>query len=329
LKGKEADRQDTEGPRAFQIAGHSVKAGKRSRFEIPVARLQTDAEASLPVCVLHGAKPGPTIWTNAAVHGDELNGVEIIRQVLQFLDPKEMSGTLIAVPIVNVFGFLNQSRYLPDRRDLNRSFPGSARGSLASRLAHIFVTEIVERCSVGIDLHTGSDARTNLPQVRANLEDPVTRGLAEVFAAPVLLGASLRDGSLRKVAAKRGARVLLYEAGEPLRFWDQAIEVGVSGMLRVLQKLGMIDDAPAAGGPSTIASKSSWVRASRSGLYHSSRALGAIVQRGEPLGFITTPYDAKKSLVKSPCAGIVIGSVTNPLVFQGDALVHVAQTADA
>ncbi len=327
LKASPNDRASAASRPDFEIAGHSVEAGERARFEIPIARLQTDAEASLPVCVLHGVRPGPIVWANAAVHGDELNGVEIIRQVLQELDPKQMSGTLIAVPIVNVFGFLSQSRYLPDRRDLNRSFPGSARGSLASRLAHIFVTEIVERCSLGIDLHTGSDARTNLPQVRADLKDPVTHGLAEAFAAPVLMGASLRDGSLRKIAAKSGARVLLYEAGEPLRFWDQAIEAGVSGILRVLKKLEMIEDAPIATVSSTKAEKSSWVRASRSGLYHATRPLGATVERGETLGFITTPYGTRKSLVKSPCAGIVIGSVTNPLIFQGDALVHVAQTA--
>ncbi len=312
----------------FEIAGQSIEPGSRARFEIPIARLQTDSEASLPVCVLHGTKPGPTVWTSAAVHGDELNGVEIIRQVLQKLEPVEMAGTLIAVPIVNVFGFLSQSRYLPDRRDLNRCFPGSARGSLASRLAHIFVNDIVKRCTLGIDLHTGSDARTNLPQVRADLDDPLTRELSEAFAAPVLLGAGLRDGSLRKVARKSGARVLLYEAGESLRFWDYAIDAGVSGILRVLQKLEMIEDAPKADAPSTLALSSQWVRASRSGLYHSSQALGARVQRGDPLGFITTPYDALKTLVKSPCEGIVIGSVTNPLIFQGDALVHVAETGE-
>ncbi|QDV09635.1 Succinylglutamate desuccinylase / Aspartoacylase family protein [Planctomycetes bacterium Poly30] len=309
----------------FEMAGETIQAGKRLRFELPIARLQTDAVASLPVCVIHGVNPGPTIWTNAAIHGDELNGVEVIRRVLLALDAKEMSGTLIAVPIVNVFGFLNQSRYLPDRRDLNRSFPGSARGSLATRLAHIFVTEIVERCTLGIDLHTGSDARTNLPQVRADVADPLTLELAHAFAAPVTLAASLRDGSLRKVARRRGARVLLYEAGEPLRFGNDAIERGVSGILRVLQKLEMITEAPEPDRPTVIAHASRWVRALRSGLYHSQQELGASVERGQTLGFVTTPYDGKRTLVKSPCDGVVIGHVTNPLVFQGDALVHVAE----
>lgn len=305
------------------VAGHVCPAGSRARFEIPVARLQTGGDASLPVCVLHGARPGPTIWMNAAIHGDELNGVEIIRQVLAQLQPKALSGSLIAVPIVNVFGFLSQSRYLPDRRDLNRSFPGSPRGSLASRLAYMFVTEVVERCTIGLDFHTGSDARTNLPQIRADLGDPETRRLAEAFAAPVTLGAGLRDGSLRKVAHRSGAKVLLYEAGEPLRFGKDAIDTGLWGALRVMEALGMIEDAPQATVPTQYFEGSKWVRASRSGLFHLTAELGSSVAKGEPVGFLTLPDEAGRSHVKSPAAGVVIGHVTNPLVFQGDALVHV------
>ncbi len=305
------------------VAGHACAAGKRERFEIPVARLQTGGDASLPVCVLHGAKPGPTIWMNAAIHGDELNGVEIIRQVLAQLNPKSLAGSLIAVPVVNVFGFLAQSRYLPDRRDLNRSFPGGPRGSLASRLAHMFVTEVVERCTIGLDFHTGSDARTNLPQIRADLVDPETRRLSDAFAAPVTLGAGLRDGSLRKVAFRAGAKVLLYEAGEPLRFGKDAIDSGVQGALRVMHALGMVEDAPAATVPTRYFEGSKWVRASRSGLFHLTAELGSSVAKGEPIGFLTLPEEAGRTQVKSPTTGVVIGHVTNPLVFQGDALVHV------
>lgn len=310
------------------IAGEVCPPGTRRRLEIPVARLQTEAEAGLPVTVIHGALDGPRVWANAAIHGDELNGVEVIRRLLAELEPRRLRGTFIAVPIVNVFGFLAQSRYLPDRRDLNRSFPGSPRGSLAARLAHRFVTEIVARCSIGIDLHTGSDARTNLPQVRADLDDPETLRLAQAFAAPITMDARLRDGSLRKVAARRGARVLLYEGGEPLRFGEEAIECGVAGVLRVLESLGMIEGAPAAPRPTMVAHTSRWVRASRSGLFHGERALGDEVSQGERVGFLTTPYDARRTPVKSPVAGVVIGLATNPLVFQGDALVHVASPAE-
>ena len=324
-KSGSGSRAETTQRDPIVIADQVCKAGKRTRFEIPIARLQTDGDASLPVIVQHGAREGPVIWMNAAVHGDELNGVEIIRRVQLAVASKHLAGTLIAVPIVNVFGFLNQSRYLPDRRDLNRSFPGSSRGSLAARLAHIFVTEIVSRCSVGLDLHTGSDARNNLPQIRADLDDPETRALADAFAAPITLDATLRDGSLRKVARKAGARVLLYEAGEPLRFDAESIERGVAGCLRVLASLGMIDEAPPSGAPTRYSRKSRWVRASRSGLFHAQRRVGEEVAKGERLGMLTTPYDSKEITVKAPGEGVVIGLATNPLVFQGDALVHVAE----
>lgn len=307
------------------VGGTECRSGKHTWLQIPIAKLQTDTEAALPVQVLHGATDGPTVWMNAAVHGDELNGVEVIRRVLQDIDPRSLAGTIIGVPIVNVFGFLYQSRYLPDRRDLNRSFPGGPRGSLASRLAHIFVTEIVERCSVGIDLHTGSDARTNLPQIRADLKDPETRALAEAFAAPVTLDATLRDGSLRKVARKAGARVLLYEAGEPLRFDRDAIEAGVAGTTRVLASLGMV---PAPEGPAPKPTRfmegSKWVRSGRSGLFHIERHIGDSVAKGDALGFITSPYGKRRVSVRAPHDGVVIGHTTNPLVYQGDALSHVA-----
>ncbi|MFW6198438.1 MAG: M14 family metallopeptidase, partial [Acidobacteriota bacterium] len=163
----------------FEIGGERVAPGETRRLDLPVARLPTQQMLSLPVKVLHGSRPGPRLWLSAAIHGDEVNGVEIIRRVLDAVRPEELAGTVVAVPIVNVFGFVQQSRYLPDRRDLNRSFPGSRRGSLAARLARLFLTEVVERCSHGIDLHTGSLHRSNLPQVRGDLDDPETRRCAE------------------------------------------------------------------------------------------------------------------------------------------------------
>ena len=157
---------------SFEIGGVRVRAGRRQSVSLPITRLVTGADVELPVRVVHGRDEGPTVWVDAAIHGDEAVGVEVIRQVVAGLDPKALRGTLIAVPIVNVLGFSVGDRYLPDRRDLNRSFPGSPRGSLAGRIAHLFMTEVVDQCEVGIDLHTGSDRRTNLPQVRADLEDP-------------------------------------------------------------------------------------------------------------------------------------------------------------
>ena len=228
---------------SFGIGNVRIRAGTARALELPITRLVTGSDVSLPVRVIHGREDGPTIWVDAAIHGDEVVGVEVIRQVMADLDPRTFRGTLIAVPIVNVLGFMTGDRYLPDRRDLNRSFPGSARGSLAGRIAHLFMHEVVAKCEVGIDLHTGSDRRSNLPQVRADLDDDRTRALAEAFAAPVMLHARIRDGSLRHAARERGATVLLYEAGENLRFDDYAIDAGVAGVRRVLAALGMTDAA--------------------------------------------------------------------------------------
>ena len=185
---------------SFAIGNVRVRAGSTKEVELPITRLVTGGDVSLPVRVVHGREPGPTVWVNAAIHGDEVMGIEVIRQAVATLSPRTLRGTLVAVPVVNVLGFMTGDRYLPDRRDLNRSFPGSARGSLASRIAHLFMTEVVSKCDVGIDLHTASDRRTNLPQIRADLDDPRTRSLAEAFGAPVMLHARLRDGSLRQAA---------------------------------------------------------------------------------------------------------------------------------
>ncbi|HQF04436.1 MAG TPA: succinylglutamate desuccinylase/aspartoacylase family protein, partial [Phycicoccus sp.] len=252
---------------------------------LPITRLVTGADVSLPVHVIHGRDEGPTVWISAAIHGDEVVGVEVIRRVMAKVNAKTVRGTLLAVPIVNVIGFMNGDRYLPDRRDLNRSFPGSARGSLAGRVAHLFMTEVVDKCEVGIDLHTGSDRRSNLPQVRCDLDDPATRALAEAFGAPVIYHAKLRDGSLRYAARERGARVLLYEGGEAWRFDEWAIAAGVLGVLRVLAHLGMIDpleEEPPA--PSLVCRRSGWVRARRTGILQMEAHLGQIVSDHERLG---------------------------------------------
>ena len=222
------------------IADTPVSPGRRQRIEIPVAKLPTETWMSILVDVVHGSAPGPCLWLSAAIHGDELNGVEIIRRVLEQVTPDKLHGCLISVPIVNVFGFIEQERYLPDRRDLNRSFPGSSTGSLAARLANLFMTEVVSHCTYGIDLHTGSNHRANLPQIRGNLVDPETRRCAEAFAAPVMIHAETRDGSLRHAATAKGIHVLLYEAGEPMRFDADAIEIGTEGVMRVMAAFNMI-----------------------------------------------------------------------------------------
>ena len=224
------------------IGGTPCPPGASTHVELPVGRLPTETWLKVPVEVVRGREPGPALWLTAAIHGDELNGVEVIRRVLSKVTPEKLRGTLIAVPIVNVFGFNARSRYLPDRRDLNRSFPGSAGGSLASQLAHLLMTEVVRHADVGLDLHTGSDHRFNWPQIRADLGDPETLRLAEAFGAPVTMFSAVRDGSLRGAATALGKPVLLYEAGEPLRFDGESLEVGARGVLNVMRALG---NAPA------------------------------------------------------------------------------------
>jgi predicted deacylase len=310
---------------SFAMGAVRVRAGSAREVELPITRLVTGADVSLPVQIVHGREDGPVVWVNAAIHGDEVVGVEVIRRVLVPLSPKTFRGTLVAVPVVNVLGFMNGDRYLPDRRDLNRSFPGSARGSLASRIAHLFMTEVVAKCELGIDLHTASDRRSNLPQIRADLDDPRTVALAGAFGAPVMLHARVRDGSLRQAARDRGATMLLYEAGEAMRFDDFAIDVGVAGVRRVLATLGMIDppdeERPQ---PSVACRQSGWVRARGTGILHLEVHLGDQVEEGQRLGGLSDTFGRRVRLVHADRTGIIIGLTRAPLVNSGDAIVHIA-----
>jgi len=314
--------------RPFEIAGHQVSGGRRVKIEIPFARLMSGTSVSLPIIVWHGKTPGPTAWISAAIHGDEIEGVEIIRRVSQRISAQKMKGTVIAIPVVNVHGFNTGDRYLPDRRDLNRSFPGSSRGSLASRLARLVMDQIVSRCDYGIDLHTGSDHRTNLPQIRADLDDPDTLRLARAFGAPLLLHSMTRDGSLRLAATEQGAKVLLFEGGEAWRFDNQSITAGVGGVLRVLAETGFIDPVAAPAEPSLVARSSSWVRTGRSGIIQREVELGAHVERGDVVARIYDTFGKKLGDIRSKTTGMVIGHTQHPLVNRGDAIVHIAAIVD-
>ncbi|GIW72300.1 MAG: deacylase [Planctomycetota bacterium] len=326
VAGGDAGRARRQGP--VVIAGVEVAPGTSEHLEIPVAELPTETYLSLPVAVVHGREPGPRLWLSATIHGDEANGIEIIRNVLERVEPRRLRGTLIAVPIVNVFGFIQQSRYLPDRRDLNRCFPGSPRGSLAARLAHLFMREVVAHCTHGIDLHTGANHRSNLPQIRADLRDRPTRRCAEAFNAPVMMHSRARDGSLREAATRRGLKVLLYEGGEAQRFDREAIEIGTGGVLRVMTHLGMGQfrhrKQPAHGHSVELVS-SVWVRARRGGILRLQTRLGERVAEGQQLGTIADAFGEHPLAVRAPVEGIVIGLNKMPLVNQGDAIAHIGQ----
>ncbi len=310
----------------IRIGEAEILPGSRERLELPIARLATSNWVSLPVEVLNGAHAGTHVWLSAAIHGDELNGIEIIRRVISRLNPARLHGAILAVPIVNVFGLMANSRYLPDRRDLNRSFPGMANGSPASRLAHLLLTEIVWQCTHGIDLHTGSNHRENLPQVRGDLGDPETRRCALAFGAPIVMHAGTRPGSLRAVATKRGKHVLLYEAGEALRFSDAAVEIGVRGVLQVLRLLGVLRDRAfrSTKAPAEVLS-STWVRAPGSGILRWEVQLGESVTARQPLGTIADAFGDDRHTVRASCPGIVIGRSNNPLVTRGDGILHLTR----
>jgi len=313
------------------IGGEAIPVRSRHLVELQLPPLYTHSPLTLPVHVVRGAKDGPRLFVSAALHGDELNGTEIIRRLLRRPALKRLRGTLIAVPIVNLYGLIQHSRYLPDRRDLNRSFPGSEKGSMAARLAHIFMTEIVHKCTHGIDLHTGAIHRSNLPQIRANLDDPETARLAESFGVPVLLNSNTRDGSLREAAAEQGIPMLLSEAGEALRFDEVSIRAGVEGIISVMRCLGMLPPTRARRKNKHdpfVARSSAWVRAPASGLFRKVCGLGGRVKRGEILGLVDDPFGGDEFEVIATASGIIIGCSEIPLVHEGEALFHIARFGD-
>ena len=317
---------ETTRNRSIVVGDVEIRPGQRISVDLPVAKLYTATSLSMPVKVVCGRRAGPVLFVSAAIHGDELNGVEIIRRLLQRRALRSLRGTLLAVPIVNVHGFIEQSRYLPDRRDLNRSFPGSARGSIAGRLAHTFLNEIVLKSDFGLDLHTGAIDRANLPQIRANLEEERLESMARAFGAPVVVNATLRDGSLRACAADHDIPVVVYEAGEALRFDELSIRAGVQGIIRVMRELGMLPalKKPPAKRETVIARTTRWVRAPTSGIVTHMTALGSRVIEGGRLAVICDPLGDTEEVVKAPFDGIVIGASRKPLAYEGDALFHLA-----
>ena len=313
----------------FEIGGTSVLPGSRATVNFPMARFYTNNEMTLPVHVIHGRRSGPVMFVSAAVHGDEINGVEIIRRLQKVRALESLKGTILALPVVNLFGFNQRSRYLPDRRDLNRSFPGTQKGSLAGRLAHLFMTQIAQRCDFGIDLHTGSNFRSNLPQIRASLDDPQTIALATAFGAPIVVPSELRGGSLREAVAALGKPVLIYEGGEALYFNEGAIRTGLRGITNVMRHVGMLP-ASRRSKPRepVITDKTSWVRASMSGTFSRAAQMGSSVKKGSLLGILSDPLGDDREEVIAPFAGVIIGQLTLSLAHEGDALIHLAKVPD-
>lgn len=315
----------------LEIGGEEIAAGSRRTIDLPVSVLSDHTPVTMSVHAIHGRRDGPTVFVSAGVHGDEVIGVEIVRRLLRAPALSSLRGTLLVVPIVNTFGFLNHSRYLPDRRDLNRSFPGSPSGSLASRLANRFLAEIVERSDLGIDLHSAAIHRTNLPQIRITRDNPEMTDLARAFGAPVVLTSQVRDGSLRGAAAQKGVDVLLYEAGEGLRFDEIGVRAGVSGILRVLRHLEMLPASRVAKAKTKPmhCARSKWARAPMGGLLRTFKSEGDVVAAGDVLGAISDPFGEKEATIEAMIGGIIIGRAVMPVVNEGDAIFHIASVRSA
>jgi len=304
------------------IAGQEIKPGEFKEIDINIARLPSHTQIDTPIYVSRALEDGPVLALMAGMHGDEINGMEIVRRIIDGGLHRTKRGTVVCMPITNVYGFLNFSRDVPDGKDVNRSFPGSKSGSLASRVAYNLTHQVIPFIDYGIDFHTGGAMRTNYPQVRAMLNNETNLELAHAFSAPFTIDSSFRPSSLRKEASKKGKNIIVYEGGESLRFDQQAIEHGIEGTLRLMRHLKMIDWAPEAREENRIIWSSSWIRAKHAGLFQPSIQCGQLVHKGEWVGTITDPFGEFKLQVKASETAYVIGLNNVPVVNAGDALMH-------
>ncbi|NEN23654.1 succinylglutamate desuccinylase/aspartoacylase family protein [Cryomorpha ignava] len=307
----------------IKINGKTFSSGESGKVKANIAKLPSGTLIDLPIYVFRSKKKGPTVLLSGGLHGDEINGIEIIRRMLDeskfdFLN----RGSVIAIPVMNIYGFLNFSREVPDGKDINRSFPGHSGGSLASRVAHFLNKNILTQIDYGIDFHTGGASRFNFPQVRYADADKKAGQLAEAFAPPVILKSNLIDKSLRKQAHKMGKPMLVFEGGESLRLDEEVVQEGIGGALRVLHHLKMIDHAPPAEHQPVVLGQSTWVRAKRSGIYTGTMKSGMSVGKNDTIGMITDPFSEFKVKITAGRAGFIIGHNNMPVVNQGDALIH-------
>ncbi|MTI86667.1 MAG: succinylglutamate desuccinylase/aspartoacylase family protein [Balneolaceae bacterium] len=310
-------------PDIITINNHEVGLGEHEKINLNIARLPTYTEIDLPVLIYRAKEDGPVLLLTGGLHGDEINGVETIRRMIEEKSIIPQRGSVIAVPIVNIYGFIQNVRGVPDGKDINRSFPGTKRGSLARLLAHTIMNEIIPHIDCGIDLHTGGASRANYPQIRCSFNSERAKELAHVFNAPVTLNSSLISKSFRNAAHKKGKEIIVYETGESMRFDEKGIEEGIRGIQRIMEYLGMNDEGPEQQ-PSKTYKKSTWVRTHNSGLFTPNIALGDELDRKELLGWVKDPYGKLNAKITAPKSGMVIGLNNCPVVNKGDALIHFA-----
>ena len=317
---------DAEDWSALTLVGREIAVGTKSRFPFIPDRSFEASYLNMPVFVARGHAPGPTLCLTAGVHGDELNGVEVARRAFLRSNPQTMRGTLIALPTINATGVRTGSRYLSDRRDLNRAFPGRAGGSVAALIAHAVFADVLHHCDALVDLHTASNNRTNLPQIRADISNPDIRELAIHFGLGIVIGGSGPDGSLRREAAKAGIPSIIYEAGEPNRFQEHEIERGVKGVENVMAFLNMTAGVDQEIPDARVYEKSRWVRTApgNGGFFFPTAELGAKVKKGDTLGTVVDPLTDERNEVTSPVSGEIIGMAVSQPVLSGYALFNVA-----
>ncbi|WP_075351070.1 succinylglutamate desuccinylase/aspartoacylase family protein [Algoriphagus marinus] len=306
------------------INGVRIRQGQSMNIELPIAKLPTHTLIDLPIFIRSAKEEGPVVLISGGVHGDEINGVVTAKRLLEEVDEglTLLKGTLIFIPLVNIYGFLSNSRTFPDGRDLNRSFPGSKKGSLAGRIAFILNEQIIPQIDYGIDFHTGGRMLSNYPQIRVDYSDKKAMELAKAFGTHYILNSKYIEKSFRKAAFKANKRILVYEGGESMRLDDYAIEEGVQGTKRLLSSLEMID-YNATPQDSIFLKESNWVRARASGIFNASVKLGDSIKKGQILARISDPYGQIKEPVKSPSNGYVLGLNNLPVINVGDALVHI------
>ncbi|RYM33381.1 succinylglutamate desuccinylase/aspartoacylase family protein [Brumimicrobium glaciale] len=310
----------------FELLGHTIAAGKTVRLTLEVAKLHTNTPIQIPVIVSHANKTGPTLLLLAGLHGDEINGIESVRQIIKKGWHKPNYGTVICIPVFNIFGFLNLSREFPDGRDLNRVFPGTKNGSLASQFAYIFMKEIAPLTDVTIDFHTGASQRNNYAQTRCDFRDKESRELCEVFAAPFTIDSAVIAKSIRNSVTKLGKRYILFEGGKANRIDNFAVQTAIDGTLRVMQHLGMrYFDVEPPKEERHIIKRTKWIRASSSGVLNLRVNNGQYVEKGSILAIISDPYGKFERSVKSPTNGFIFNVNEMPLVNKGDAIFNIGK----
>ncbi len=306
-----------------RFAGKIIRPGDVAQVDLKVSETSTHQPARIPITIVRGHKPGPTLYITGAIHGDEINGVAIVRRLLDHVEPDNLTGNLIGVPVVNRFGFVQQSRYLPDRRDLNRFFPGDKTGSMASRIADHLFRKVVRISDAGIDLHTAARGQMNLCHVRGNADLPATRDLMRAFGTPIMMHGEGPKGSLRREATRADTPTIIFEAGEPGRFQHHVVEIGYRGVLRVMRHLRMVEKRPRSPGLSILIRKSEWLRSDHGGLLDLNVEPGDLVRAKQKVGAIHDPFGRHVDAIQATHSGVVLSTATDPLTHPGSAVMHI------